>query len=421
MFRFIHAADIHLDSPLRGLESYEGAPVQELRQATRRAFENMVGLALREDVAFILIAGDLYDGEWRDYNTGLYLASQMSRLKEADIPVYIVAGNHDAQSKITRTLRFPDNTILFSAESPETYTIDRYDVAIHGQSYKTPSVRKNLVPGYPAPLPGHVNIGLLHTCATGREGHEPYAPCTLTDLESKGYDYWALGHVHQREVVLVDPVTIFSGNIQGRHIRETGPKGCMLVTVDDRGRPSADFRPLDVIRWARIELKPSGLSSAHDVVDRVEEALNETAGQHDGLPLAVRIALTGNCPAHDELVSDPERWINDIRSVAVDAGEGLVWIEKVQLATEAPIKDHGNDLAPGPMGEFLQYLDQVKADPHEVAALLQSLEAIREKLPRDLRQGPNAVPLDDADWVDGLLGQIRPMLLHRLMKKGRSK
>jgi len=420
MFRFIHAADIHLDSPLRGLESYENAPVQELRQATRRAFENMVSLAVSEAVAFVLIAGDLYDGDWQDYNTGLYFVSQMSRLKEAGIPVYMVAGNHDAQSKITRTLRLPDNTVLFSAESPETHTLPRYDVAIHGQSYKTPSVQKNLIPDYPAPLPAHINIGLLHTCATGREGHEPYAPCTLNDLESKGYDYWALGHVHQREVVLADPLAVFPGNIQGRHIRETGPKGVMLVTVDDRGRPGADFRALDVMRWVRVEIDLSGLTSAHDAVDRAATVLKETAAQHEGLPLAVRIGLMGTCRAHEQLAGDPERWINEIRSAALDVGGGLVWIEKVEFDTEAPFTAHADDLPAGPMGELLQYLDQVTDDPGEMAALVESLEGIRGKLPRDLRQGPNAIPLDDTAWIAGLMRRIRPMLVRRLMKKGHS-
>ncbi|OQX64410.1 MAG: hypothetical protein B5M55_06155 [Desulfococcus sp. 4484_242] len=419
MFRFIHAADIHLDSPLTGLEAYEGAPVQQLRQATRRAFENMVRLAISEEVAFVLIAGDLYDGDWQDYNTGLYFVSQMNRLKEAGIPVFMVAGNHDAQSKITRTLRLPDNAILFSAESAQTHTLPQYDTAIHGQSYKTPSVKKNLIPGYPTPLPGHINIGLLHTCATGREGHAPYAPCTAADLESKGYDYWALGHVHQQETVLAEPLSVFPGNIQGRHIRETGPKGVMLITVDDLGRPSADFRALDVMRWVRIDLDASGLESAHDAVDRFAEALKETAARHEGLPLAARVTLTGTCRAHDQLAGDPERWINEIRSAALDAAQGLVWIEKVQWNTAAPLTGHEEDFSAGPMGELLQYLDQVQEDPIELAALVDSLEGIRGKLPRDLRQGPNAIPLDDPAWIARLMAQVRPMLMKRLMKRGR--
>ncbi len=266
MFKFVHAADIHLDSPLHKLDYYEGAPVEDLRQATRRALENLVKLVVSEDVAFVLIAGDLYDGDWRDYNTGLHFISQMGKLREAGIAVFIIAGNHDAASKITKTLRLPDGVKLFPAERPETFCLENIGVALHGQSFATPAVRKNLAALYPSALSGCFNIGILHTCVTGRESHEPYAPCTVQDLQSRGYDYWALGHVHQREVVLETPLSVFPGNIQGRHARETGPKGCMLVSVDDRGLPSADFRSLDVIRWATVELDASGVESAYDVV-----------------------------------------------------------------------------------------------------------------------------------------------------------
>jgi len=223
MFRFLHAADIHLDSPLHKLDYYEGAPIDELRQATRRALDNLVQTAIRENVSFVLISGDLYDGDWKDYNTGLYFVSQTSKLRDAGIPVYIVAGNHDAAGKISRALRFPESVHLFPSQKPATLRINNIEVAIHGQSFASPAVKKDLSAKYPPPLPGFFNIGMLHTCATGREGHEPYAPCTLDGLRSKGYDYWALGHVHQHEVLMDDPLIVFPGNIQGRHVRETGP------------------------------------------------------------------------------------------------------------------------------------------------------------------------------------------------------
>ena len=170
--------------------------------ATRRALENLIQLALTEKVAFAIIAGDLYDGDWRDYNTGLYFVSQMQRLSDAGIVVFIAAGNHDAASKISKSLRLPDGVHMFPSERPDTFVIREMDVAVHGQSFPTPAVKKDLSAGYPEPVDGCFNIGILHTCATGRENHEPYAPCTLEGLKSKGYDYWALGHVHQFEVLL---------------------------------------------------------------------------------------------------------------------------------------------------------------------------------------------------------------------------
>jgi len=157
MMKFIHVADIHLDSPLLRLSYHEGAPVDELRQATRQAFRNLVTLAITERVDFVLISGDLYDGDWRDYNTGLYFVSQMSKLREAGIPVYIVSGNHDAASKITRTIRFPEGTHVFPKDQPTTLEIEDLRVAIHGQSFPSPAVSTNLSVNYPAPLPGHFN------------------------------------------------------------------------------------------------------------------------------------------------------------------------------------------------------------------------------------------------------------------------
>ena len=418
MFKFVHAADIHLDSPLHKLDDYEGAPVEELRHATRRALENMVDLAIAEDVTFVLIAGDLYDGEWKDYNTGLYFISQMSKLREAHIPVYIVAGNHDAQSKITKTLRLPEGVRLFTDEKPETFILDNVGVALHGQSFRSPAIKKNLAAKYPSALSGHFNIGVLHTCATGREGHEPYAPCSIGDLQSKGYDYWALGHVHQREVVLEDPLAVFPGNIQGRHVKETGPKGCMLVSIDDRGRAAADFRPLDVIRWFRLLLDVSGKDTAYDVIDATIASLQEILEQNDSMPIAARVEVTGACPAHDELVSDPERWTNEIRSAAVDAGGGAIWIEKVKLRTEPPQDMKSLERAGGPVAEMLRYLDEVQADPSRLRELAGVLDELDKKLPREVREGDEGLLLDDEQWLAGILGQVRPMLIRRLLSKG---
>jgi exonuclease SbcD len=415
MFTFLHAADIHLDSPLHKLDQYEGAPVGDIRQATRRAFENLINLAIGEKVAFVLLTGDLYDGDWKDYNTGLYFASQMSKLHKAGIPVYIIAGNHDAASKITKTLRLPESVTIFSADTPETVQVDGLDVAIHGQSFTSPSVKKDLSSGYPYAIKGCFNIGMLHTCVTGTEGHEPYAPCTLDGLQSRGYDYWALGHVHKHQVLLETPLTIFPGNIQGRHIRETGPKGCVLVTVDDRRRASADFRPLDVIRWFEIETDVSAAETGYDVVAIIGDHLERLLEENQELPLVVRLNIGGNSRAHNELASDMERWTNEFRSAAGDISGGRIWIEKVKLHTE-PSKE-GMESMSGPMAELIHYLDELQADPELLRPLTVDIEYLRKKLPWELMEGEDAVRLDDADWLAGVLAEVRPMLIHRLLKE----
>lgn len=415
MFKFLHAADIHLDSPLHKLDHYEGAPVEEIRQATRRAFENLINLAIAEKVAFVLLTGDLYDGDWKDYNTGLYFASQMSKLREASIPVYIIAGNHDAASKITKTLTLPDGVKIFSADTPETVQVDELDVAIHGQSFASPSVKKDLSSGYPYSIEGCFNIGMLHTCVTGMEGHEPYAPCTLDGLQSRGYDYWALGHVHKHEVLLKNPLTIFPGNIQGRHIRETGPKGCVLVTVDERMRPYANFVPLDVIRWFEIETDVSAAETGYEVVVIIGEHLKRLLEENKELPLVVRLNIIGDSKAHNELASDMERWTNEFRSVAGDMSGGKIWIEKVKLHTKPPIEMM--ESMSEPMVELIQYLDELRADPELLHTLTVDIEELRKKLPGELIESEDAIRLDDANWLAGVLEEVQPMLIHRLLKE----
>ena len=162
-FRFIHTADIHLDSPLIGLAGQEGSAADRIRTATREAFENLVGLALYEEVAFVIIAGDLYDGDWRDYQTGLFFVRQMGRLAAAGVPVFLLYGNHDAESQITRRLVLPENVNAFSSREPGTYQLKELGVALHGQSYRQRDIDDNLVPDYPEPIAGMFNVGVLHT------------------------------------------------------------------------------------------------------------------------------------------------------------------------------------------------------------------------------------------------------------------
>ncbi|MCL4216761.1 MAG: DNA repair exonuclease, partial [Candidatus Hydrogenedentes bacterium] len=156
-FKFIHAADIHLDSPLKGLERYEGAPVESIRGAARTAFRNLIDLAIQESVDFVLIAGDLYDGNWKDYSTGLFFGNSMGRLRQAGIPVFMIRGNHDAQSVITRSLSLPDNVHVFSESAPETKQVEGLGVAIHGQSFATQAVDADLAAAYPEAVPGAFN------------------------------------------------------------------------------------------------------------------------------------------------------------------------------------------------------------------------------------------------------------------------
>jgi DNA repair exonuclease SbcCD nuclease subunit len=415
VLKFLHAADIHLDSPLVKLDAYESAPVGEIRGATRRALENLVQTAIAEEVDFVVIAGDVYDGDWKDYNTGLHFVSRAAQLREAGIPVLFTAGNHDAASSITRSLRLPDNVHVFPHDRPTTKVIGPLNVAVHGQSFGSPAVRTDLSRNYPTPVPGCFNIGLLHTCVNGREGHERYAPCNLKALCEKGYDYWALGHVHQREVLSEHPQVVFPGNTQGRNARETGPKGCMLVSVGDAGRAAVEFRPLDVVRWEAVTIDAAGCNSAYDVVDRLRGGLPTLLSANaEGLTV-VRVRVAGTTPAHHELMSDPERWEMEIRSVASEDGLGRLWVEKVRLGTQP--QRSGDDLPPdGAVGDLVSLIDEIGADPAALRDLASELSDLEKKLPREFREGTEGWDPARPEWLAALLSESKSMLLRRLMK-----
>ncbi len=263
--KILHAADIHLDSPLLRLERYEGAPVDAIRNATRQALTNLVDLALSESVDLVVIAGDLYDGDWNDSNTGLFFVSQAARLVREGIPLVMIRGNHDAQSVMTQSLPLPKNpdgsAMMLDHLKVDRREFDSLGVIVHGQSFATRAVTDDLSAAYPAPVQGYFNLGLLHTCLTGSEGHEAYAPADPRRLADRGYDYWALGHIHDRRSCHQTGETpiMFAGNIQGRNIREVGAKGCLLLTIDDQNRCTTEFRELDVVRWAQTTMDASNL------------------------------------------------------------------------------------------------------------------------------------------------------------------
>jgi DNA repair exonuclease SbcCD nuclease subunit len=414
VLKFLHAADIHLDSPLLKLNAYEGAPASEMRGATRRAFENLVQTAIGAKVDFVLIAGDLYDGDWKDYNTGLYLVAQLSKLRAAGIQVFIVAGNHDAASSITRSLRLPDNARLFPADRPATFRLNALDVAVHGQSFGNPAVRTDLSRTYPPAVPGCFNIGLLHTAATGREGHEPYAPCTLDGLREMGYDYWALGHVHRREVLLEGPPVVFAGNTQGRHARETGPKGCFLVSVDGAGQATLDFKPLDVVRWEAATVDASQAESGHDVLDRFHANLSKQLELNADALTVLRVMVQGETVAHDEVMADPERWANEIRAVALDEGGERVWVEKVKFRIQPPAGRHRRP--EGALGELLTLVDEMADDAEALSRLSLELADLEKKLPREFKEAAEGWRPNDPNWLKGLLAEAKPMLIARLLQ-----
>ena len=415
MFKFIHAADIHLDSALRGLLRYEGAPVDEIRNATRRAFDNLIELAMNEEVDFVLLAGDLYDGDWKDYNTGLYFIERMGRLREAGIRIFIVAGNHDAASQITKHLRLPDNVKMFATGSPERVVLENLSVAIHGQGFANRAVTEDLSQAYPQGDPQLFNIGLLHTCLDGKPGHEPYAPCTVDGLRSKGYQYWALGHVHKREEVSRDPWIVFPGNTQGRHIRETGPKGCTLVTVDNGEVAQVEHRDLDVLRWSLCEIDITGSETVDDVYDLVREVLEQTIDSTEGRPIAARLVLQGACAAHSRLHAELEHWTQEYRALATVLGGAGIWLEKVSFKTQPSISGDIFLARDDALGGLLRSIRDMELNDSALAELANEVSGLRQKLPAEILTGEDRFDPSDPQQLQVVLEDIKELLVNRLL------
>lgn len=416
MTRFFHAADLHVDSPLRGLDRYEGAPVERLRGATRRALENLVSACIEERVAFLLLAGDVFDGAWKDYSTGLFFNQQMTRLREAGIAVVFVRGNHDAQSEVVKELRPPDNVRLLSAKKPESFGVPGTNVVVHGQSFAKRVTTDDLAGRYPDRQPGAINVGLLHTSVDGREGHEPYAPTSIATMRGKGYDYWALGHVHAREVLSEDPWVVFPGNLQGRHARETGQKGATLVTIDEGHVASVQHRSFDVVRWEHVVADVSDASDPLDAVDRIRAALAERATSAAERVLAARVFVTGATKANAAIRRDIDRFVGELRSAAADILGDAVFIEKVKVETRsffdlAQVREEASAV-----GHLARRLAAIKADDAEIDALASVLAELDKRLPPELREGEGALTLSDAATVRAFVEEVEATLLPRLLE-----
>ena len=420
--RFIHCADLHLDSPLRGLERYDGAPAQEMRDATRRAFANVIELTLEREADFLLIAGDIFDGDWQDFNTGLFFADQLRRLADANVPVFIVRGNHDALSKISKSVTLPRNTQVFKSGKAMTLIDERLGIAIHGQSFATGAVTDDLAAGYPAPRKGLLNIGLLHTALAGREGHEPYAPTTAERLAEKGYHYWALGHVHSQEIVSRAPWIVFPGNTQGRHAREMGPKGCMVVegTAED-GIASVEFVSTDVARWAHLTIDATDIAAFDDLQEAVQRAVRLAVADAGDRVLALRLTIEGRTSLHARLMANPESLRAEACAWLNEASGGSAWLEKLRLRVSAPLDLAALAARDDPFGWLVRKLDDLATNPAELTRLTGlALSGLEAKMPMELRERDPLLAPSSAELQTDALAAARERLLAAISLGGES-
>ena len=378
-FRFIHAADLHLDSPLLGLAGKSAEFAARVQAASREAFDNLVGLAIEEQCRFVLLAGDIFDGELRNFQTGLYFLDGMRRLGEAGIDVFMVLGNHDSANRFADKLALTANVHLFPKTKAGSKTLDDIGVVVHGRSFPRWDMDEDMARDYPPAVPALFNVGLLHTACAGSEGpHARYAPCTLEQLANHGYDYWALGHIHAHAVLSDDPFVVYPGNLQGRHPREEGPKGAVLVHVADGAVAALEHRPLDVVRWVALSVDISDCATRTDMLDMIRDPIRGRCLDAGERPVALRLALTGTSSLHGTLHLDAATLREDIEALLATLSHE-VWLEKLVLATEPPPLAESIDASIA--GRIDLEVQHLAADGHIAAALEYRLVEILTKLP----------------------------------------
>ncbi len=419
----VHAADLHIDSPLRGLGRIEGAPVADIRLATRRAFVRLIDDCLERSAALLILAGDVFDGEWRDFNTGLFFVRQLARLRDVGARVVMLHGNHDAESTLSRHIPLPEHVHVLSAEAPETVEFEQLGLAVHGQSYISRVVVDNLAERYPPARRGLLNIGALHTNAVGASEHKNYAPCTVGQLVRHGYDYWALGHVHKRSVLHQQPWVVYPGNLQGRHVRETGPKGCTAITIEDGRIQDVRHRDMDVLRWAEVVIQlgpqtpafgapqPAAASDAPDSIEgllaRVRRRLTQVVYEAGGRPVIVRVVVTGATRLHARLAANPAPIQTQIRGVAADLGD--VWPEKIRFSTR-PLQRGAPSRELLALHQALRdEFARLAVDDGALANHLQALAPLSAGVAQYMEQRP-----DSAQQVRDQLAEIESRLLGAL-------
>jgi DNA repair protein SbcD/Mre11 len=383
-FRFIHTADIHLDSPLKSLALRDPALAELVGDATRATFTRIVDLCLSEAVDALLIAGDLYDGDQTSMKTARFIGEAFKRLTDAGIRVFVIRGNHDHLARITRELTLPEGVHVFGGRAglERIERVGGMPVAIHGLSFASDKAPDSLLPKYQRPAPDTVNIGLMHTSLGGAPGHDSYAPCGVADLQAAGFRYWALGHIHKRGVVEGAATIVMPGMPQGRDINEEGPKSVTLVTVADDGGLALEERVVGAAVFQRADVDLTGVDDMRDALRRAARSLADRRAGSPADHLIARVRLTGRTPLAWRLRRDLDRLQEEI-ALELGPGRGL-WIEAVETAAREPESAAPSTGAAAELAR-LAMADVLSSEGFRQLARDVAEEFVRKQLPAELR------------------------------------
>ncbi|MBR0965358.1 DNA repair exonuclease [Bradyrhizobium diazoefficiens] len=402
-FRFVHAADIHLDSPLRSLALRNPGLAGMIGDASRQVFIRIVDLCIDERVDALLLAGDLYDGDQTSMKTARFLSEQMRRLHAAGIRVFIIRGNHDALSKITKELVFPDSVMVFGGRA-DAVEISRdrgaRPILVHGLSFAKPQAPESLLGKYKPPVEGAINIGLMHTSLDGAPGHDVYAPCSTAQLAGSGFRYWALGHIHKRSTTEGACAIVMPGIPQGRDVGENGPKSVTLVSVLDDGSVSLDERVVSMAQFERLAVDASGVLEWRELAMRIESTIGDAFDRSESDHLVARVSVSGATPLAWTIRRDADVLRTEAESRAESIGN--VWIEKLDIDCRKP-----SIVAPADSADPIEVLrrtitDEIVASDafHAQAQII--VDNLLEQLPAECRR----VLAPDETGLALLVGQM---------------
>ena len=402
-FSFLHAADLHLGSPLLGLSVKDPEIARRFASASREAFRALIDQAISAKVAFAVIAGDIYDGEWKDNTVGLFFNREISRLTREGIPVYVVKGNHDAESVVTKTMPKPEGVTVFGSRKAESHRIEHLKVAVHGWSYEDRATATDFSLRYPSAVPGWFNVGVLHSSCEGKSAHATYAPCSVQELAAHEYQYWALGHIHEHKVLSQDPWIVYPGNLQGRSVRECGAKGAVIVEVRDGEVCKVERVIVDSARWAAIAVDVSRLASDAEIAAAIRKEAEGAIADLDERLLALRITLTGETPLHDRLRATAGTLRDELQAVLHHIHEDT-WLEKLEIRTSAPASPKESSLGgldPIMMLAGLTHDAELRQSAQEIVG------ALLEKLPQSLAD------ISELKDLDILMAEAQSLVLAR--------
>lgn len=362
---FIHAADLHLDSPFKGMANAPESIFNEIKNSTFIALDNLVTAAIDKAVDFLLIAGDLFDNERQSLKAQIRLRKAFERLERHHIHVYLSYGNHDYINGNKHPVEFPGNVHVFPDEKVSYFTYEKEGkpaARIYGFSYVNRAVVESKAPDYQIvdkDIPYH--IAMLHGSLATNTEHDVYAPFQLADLTREDFDYWALGHIHKRQILKESPAIVYPGNVQGRHRKETGEKGCCHVTITGQ-KTALSFIPLQAIEFRALALDVTACGQVHDLEKFIWNACQELRAK---TPLLLDLTLKSESRslqewANEKLVEETIDLINETISVSRD------WRYIFRTSVQVPDTAEGAEPASGShfIGELSRNMEDFEVNPY---------------------------------------------------------